>query len=370
MKKRSYNILLILVLIYTIVHRFLICKYLLKFNECLTSVFCLILLLVTYKLLGYRKTINNDNNKKIIKNVVIKLLLFFLFYYVIGFITGFLKNSYSTNIIDIIKNSIFILVIYICIELFRYMFISSNKDDKKYISLLTIVLIIFDTNLLIRFNTFNNIETIFSFITLSFLPTILNNVVLSYLTYTSNNFKASMIYRLVMELYIYIVPVVPDINDHINSLLLLLLPFSILISTSKVFVIKEEKPKKVKKSDYIFLGIIFILVLLIFGIGPFKMIGIETASMSPNYNIGDAVIINKYVDKNNLKENDVIAYYDENNKIIVHRIVKVNSDKTYITKGDMNNTSDNKYVKPDKVYGKVIFRIPYIAYPAVKLKGK
>ena len=370
MKKRSYNILLILVLLYTIIHRFLICKYLLKFNECLTSVFCLILLFLGYKLLGYRKTINNDTNKKIIKNVVIKLLLFFLIYYLIGFITGFLKNSYSINIIDIFKNSIFILVIYICIELFRYMFISADKDNKKYITLLTIVLIIFDTNLLIRFDSFNNIETIFNFITLSFLPTVLNNIALSYLTYTSNNFKASMIFRLVTELYIYIVPFVPDINDHINSLLLLILPFSMLISTSKVLVVKEEKNRKVKKSDYVFLGIILILVLLIFGIGPFKMIGIETASMSPNYNVGDAVIINKYVDKENLKENDVIAYYDDNDRIIIHRIIKVNSDKTYITKGDMNNTSDNKYVKPNKVYGKVILRIPYIAYPAVKLKGK
>ena len=100
------------------------------------------------------------------------------------------------------------------------------------------------------------------------------------------------------------------------------------------------------------------------------MIGIETASMSPNYNIGDAVIINKYVDKENLKENDVIAYYDDNDRIIIHRIIKVNSDKTYITKGDYNNTSDSKYVNKDDIYGKVILRIPFIAYPSVKLKGR
>ena len=370
MKKRSYYILLLLVLIYIIIHRFVICNYLLKFNECLTSVFCLLLLFLSYKLLGYRKTINNDTNKKITKILIIRLISFFIIYYGIGYVTGFLKNSYSMNILDIINNSVFILVIYLSIELFRYIFISSNKDNHNNIVLLTLVLIIFDANFLIRFDTFKNIETIFSYLIVAFLPCILNNILLSYLTYTTNNFKCSLIYRLVLELYVFIVPIMPDINDLTTSILFLFLPFSLLLSSSKEVTVKDETIKKGRKSDYVFIVIILCLIFIVFGIGPFKMLGIETASMTPNYNIGDAVIINKYIDKESLKENDVVAYYDDEGRIIVHRIIKINSDKSYITKGDMNNTADSKYVNPDKVYGKVIFRIPYIAYPAVKLREK
>ena len=370
MKKRSYYILLLLVLIYTIIYRVFICNYLLKFNECLTSVFSLLLLFLSYKLLGYRKTINNETNKRITKTVIIRLIAFFIIYYAVGYVTGFLKNSYSMNIFDIINNSVFILISYLSIELFRYIFISSNKENNKGIVLLTLVLILFDSNLLIRFDTFKNIESIFSYLIVYLLPCILNNILLSYLTYTTNNYKSSLIYRLLLELYIFIVPVVPDTNDLTTSILFLILPFSLLISSSKEVTIKEEKTKKSKKGDIIFIIILLFLISIVFGIGPFKMVGIETASMTPNFNVGDAVIINKFINKDELKENDVIAYYDKDNRLIVHRIIKINGDKTFITKGDMNNTADSKYVSKDQIYGKVIFRIPYIAYPAVKLREK
>ena len=90
--------------------------------------------------------------------------------------------------------------------------------------------------------------------------------------------------------------------------------------------------------------------------------------MTPTLNIGDAVIINKYVDKSKLKENDIIAY-KRDGVLIVHRIIKVNKDKTYETKGDYNNSSDYGYINSDAIFGKVIIKIPYLAYPAVKLRN-
>ena len=177
-----------------------------------------------------------------------------------------------------------------------------------------------------------------------------------------------------MELYVYFVPIEPDLNDYLKSVSTLVLPFLIFMISSRIYNIKAEENDKrfnnvVKKTDIPFILFIILFTCLVLGIGPLKIVGIESGSMKPNLNIGDAVIINKLYKVENLKENDIIAY-KRGDILIVHRIIKVNSDKTYITKGDYNNTSDSKYVNKDDIYGKVILRIPFIAYPSVKLKGR
>ena len=116
--------------------------------------------------------------------------------------------------------------------------------------------------------------------------------------------------------------------------------------------------------------IAIIIICMIMGIGPIKLIGIESPSMTPSIKKGDAVIIDKTYNKDKLKVNDVIAYIDKEDKIIVHRIININKDGTFITKGDLNNTSDKEYVKKDQIQGKVILTIPYIAYPSIVLRGE
>ena len=364
---KKYNALIFLLLGYVLLYRLIIYTKFLKFSESITAVFSILLLTISIILFGYRKIIRSEENRKINKIIVYKIVLFLIVCFISGFITGFLKSSYSLKPLGIINNIFFLFVTYSCIELFRYIIISGDKDNKKYIIIFNILLIIFDIILKIRFDTFNGIENSFSFITTVCLPVILNNILLTNLVLLTNSFKSSFIYRLFVELYIYMVPIIPDFNDYIKSLILLLLPFSILLSISKKNNI-EEKDNKIKKSDYIFILLVLVLFILIVGIGPFKMLGIETGSMTPNINVGDAVIINKNYDKDKLKEKDIIAYFDDSNRIIVHRIIKVNYDNTFITKGDFNNTADSKYISKDKIYGKVIFRIPYIAYPAIRLR--
>jgi len=62
---------------------------------------------------------------------------------------------------------------------------------------------------------------------------------------------------------------------------------------------------------------------------------------------------------------DVIVYSVEGiNAPIIHRIIKINDDGTYQTKGD-NNSGQLNYefsVKPEQIKGKVIFIIPKIGY--------
>ena len=374
MNRRSSNLLLLLLLfIYTLFYKFIVLNKLLKFNESITACFFLVLLFLSIVLLGYRKIKRDKASNNILKVTIFSLIIYFIVIYCAGLITGFLRSSYSKTFIGIFNNTFFIIISIVCTEIFRYIFISSNKDKINYIRLMTFLLIIFDISMLARMDSFSNIANIFTFISVTVLPCIMKNILCSYLCYSSN-YVSSLVYRLVMELYVYFVPIEPDLNDYLKSVSTLVLPFLIFMISSRIYNIKAEENDKrfnnvVKKTDIPFILFIILFTCLVLGIGPLKIVGIESGSMKPNLNIGDAVIINKLYKVENLKENDIIAY-KRGDILIVHRIIKVNSDKTYITKGDYNNTSDSKYVNKDDIYGKVILRIPFIAYPSVKLKGR
>ena len=92
--------------------------------------------------------------------------------------------------------------------------------------------------------------------------------------------------------------------------------------------------------------------------------------MEPAIKIGDAVLIDKTYDKEKLKAGDIIAFKDKEDIIVVHRISEINKDKTFKTKGDGNNSFDPDGVSKDRVIGKVILTIPYIAYPSIYLRGE
>ena len=54
----------------------------------------------------------------------------------------------------------------------------------------------------------------------------------------------------------------------------------------------------------------------------------------------DIVQIRKYRSQDDIKLYDVVAFHDNANRVIVHRIIEIKSDGTYITKGDSNNLTD------------------------------
>jgi signal peptidase len=356
-----------------IIYRIFVYPKLLSYAESITTSFSIILLTISILFLGFRKTINNKINTKAIKTVISFLIFYFLLTYGLGLSTGFLKNSYSLNLVAIFENIFNIAIMIFAIELFRYIFISTNKDKKTMTVLITILLILFEINIAVRYDSFESIEKIFRFVALTILPITMKNVLCSYLTYQTN-YKASLMYRLVMELHVYIVPIAPDLGDWATSIFELILPFVILMDYSRnVYNYNKSaehtfNKNNLKKSDIPFVIATIAIGMLVFGIGPYKMIGIETGSMTPALNVGDAVIISKNYDVEKIEEKDIIAYENENGVLVIHRVIKENTDGTYITKGDYNNVADTLYVKKEQIKGKVVIRIPYIAYPAKWLK--
>ena len=96
---------------------------------------------------------------------------------------------------------------------------------------------------------------------------------------------------------------------------------------------------------------------------------IVSPSMVPTINVQDAIIIQR-TDSDDLKQGDIISYMGRDpyysGKVITHRIIGIEEAEDgrllYRTKGDNNNVADATLVDEDDVYGKVLFRIPYLGY--------
>lgn len=97
----------------------------------------------------------------------------------------------------------------------------------------------------------------------------------------------------------------------------------------------------------------------VFGIKPMIVL---TGSMEAEIYAGDLALV-KEVDPSTLKENDIIAFRNEENKVTTHRIVEIVSEGTetlFRTKGDNNNVEDSNLVKTTSVEGIFVARIPKI----------
>ncbi len=107
------------------------------------------------------------------------------------------------------------------------------------------------------------------------------------------------------------------------------------------------------------------LVLSVFpmksGYGTFIVL---SGSMEPEIHTGSVVAVKT---QDEYKIGDVITFGEntKSKKPTTHRITEVNDSKEgniYTTKGDANNSEDQKTVKEDEILGRVFFSIPYIGY--------
>ena len=381
MKKNKLNRKLIIIngiLLYLLINRFVIMPNALVLSEGITSSFSIILMILAMNFFGYPKVITNENTKKFRNTTIIAIIIYFALIYMAGLFTGFLTNSYSLKPTSILNNIYNVLIFAVSIEIFRYVFINAkeNYNVKGYIYVITFLITLLETNLYMGDYAFSSISSGFKFITLVFLPILTKNIMCSYMA-AKTDYRTAILYRIILDLYVYFVPIQPDLSDFILSITTILLPYIILIYMTRInddnikvtiedYV--EEKKQIIKASDIPFFIFTIILACVILGIGPFKIIGIETGSMTPAIKVGDGVLINKMCDRDKLKEGNVIAYINDDNIVVVHRIYKINKDETFITKGDYNNSADAKYVSKEQVVGKVLFKIPYIAYPTIYFK--
>ena len=382
MSKRGIKntILLLIFSVYIAIYEYIVFfkntffrKYV-EYSEIINVSFLVCFLALAIYFLGYRRYKSSFDSKNITRSVLIYTFLSFVIMYGLGLAVGFLKNAYSRNILSMLRNLFIPTLVILLVEFIRYVVLWANKDKKILVVIFTFLLTLFELGTTIHVLPENDLEAIFNLFATVVIPVILKNAVMSYLCYHIG-YKVPMLYRVIMDLYIFVIPVVPDIGDYISSMVLIALPSVIYISA---FSYIDERKKEVEYFfendrftvwDIPIVVAILILAALVSGFFPHVLIGVGSDSMRPAIKKGDAVILEKVSSTKQLKKNDIIAYYnEEKNKIIIHRIEEIsttNGKTSYITKGDANNSTDTNVVLLKQIKGKVKLKIPYIAYPTV-----
>ena len=112
------------------------------------------------------------------------------------------------------------------------------------------------------------------------------------------------------------------------------------------------------------------------GVFPLYPNVILTGSMEPGIKPGDAVIIKKISEEEDIYKlavGDVINF-DRGEINITHRIIKIEEDSAgnlqFVTKGDNNKSEDVQPVMPNDINGTVIKTVPKVGILALLVKAR
>ena len=145
-----------------------------------------------------------------------------------------------------------------------------------------------------------------------------------------------------------------------------------VVEDTKEEVVKEKSMVK-KVFGWIGTGFLTLLVVIaswlcfdkfvlkhqvpsIFG---YSSLMVATGSMSGTIEEGDLIIIK---DTDDYKIGDIVTFFQDGDDIpTTHRIVnKSGEDGKWITKGDANNSFDERAIAPEEILGEVVLVIPYV----------
>lgn len=315
------------------------------------------------------------------KYATLLMVIFSMFYiaifYLLGLYFGFTKAKILLSISTILRIILPLSIIIISSEVLRRVFLSQKlqikiKSFKLDISpiLTFIAMIIIDILVYAEVYNLAKLDDFLTVLGFVFFASLSCNLLYNYIT-NRHGVKGIMIYRLVTVLFVYIIPITPNVYIFFRSFLRMLYPYIIYVIFEKLF--RKEKittAKTEQRREFIgntvFITLAALLVMLISCQFKYGIIVVGSESMTGALNKGDAVIFEKY--KNQPIENGQVIIFKYNDIQTIHRVVeiqKVNGEIRYYTKGDANARNDNEYRTDKDIYALVNLRVKYIGYPTL-----
>lgn len=363
-KIRLYVLQLVLILLLSIT---LFSNILLP-NKKIIALFLLMYMFIVKRKIG---SISNTSihKKEVNKYMFLFALLYLIIYYVIGYYVGYYKATYRFGLWTIINQILPIVLIIVSSEVLRSKFIS----DKDRISLIMTYIfgILIDFIIYANIYDLTNLSGFLEALGYVFFASIASNLLYNYVSYNFGIIP-NIIYRIIITIYLYIIPITPDVHIYFKSFARIVYPILIYITLANSY---EKKNKALairsKKTNNILMAITLILVLLFTMLISCKfkygLIVVGSSSMKEAMEKGDAILFNTKVNIDKLKEGKVILF-KKDDKIIIHRLIsidKINNEYRLYTKGDNNSDIDEGYVTKDNLYGVAELKIRKIGLPTL-----
>jgi signal peptidase len=204
----------------------------------------------------------------------------------------------------------------------------------------------------------------------NWLPLLMENLLASMLVLQAGP-KASLVYRGLLAAFWWFCPILPNLDWGLKAVIGCVVPVVGMMMVNRLALVRGQSKRHQDENSFplgwiLTATVCMILVWFAVGLFPFKPSVIPTGSMVPVFNPGDIAIVAK-VSSDNIKLGDIIEYRTETINI-VHRVIKIEKDGYFITKGDANNTADTEPVDPRNVTGKVVFNVPKVGWISIAVK--
>ena len=323
------------------------------------------------KILLNKTRILSIKKKDVFKLVALLGFIYVALLYTLGIYTGFYKSTIRFSFDTFIKYIIPITVIIISSEYIRKKFI--NYESKLSILFNYIIQIIIDLLVYANVYKFNSVDNVMLIIGYVLCASISSNLLYNFIA-KRYGVKPNIVYRLLTVLYVYIIPVTPDIYIFFLSFYRMFFPFLIYYllesfygETEEFSRIKENKILKIVSSMLFILLVLYIgLISCLFKYGALV---IGSGSMTGTINKGDVIIFSKDININDVEKGDIVVF-NKNDIKIVHRVIdkkEQGGEYRLYTKGDSNLQEDEGYVTEKELYGRVLNRIKNIGLPTIWL---
>ena len=234
------------------------------------NIILLLSLGIMYLMLGFEKD-RHRYTKDIILEIIIVLITFFLIYYIGGILIGFARNNNYWTINSLI-NIILPIVVFIFIkEILRYQLLVKSSESKILIILVCFFFILLDNVIPFASHVMGFNKETFLLVALTFIPSITENILCTYLD-LKLGYKPGICYLLIMHLYKYLLPVIPNPNEYLYSIIFLLLPLIVLLhikswfNKDRVQALVIESYRRRKNEVWGYMGLGLLVGLLVYGV--------------------------------------------------------------------------------------------------------
>lgn len=210
------------------------------------------LLIVSFFLCGYRRIDKRDYKYKILLIAGLAFVLQSILF-LIGTKTGYIANYSSIFKNYIEKNMVLTVFLIILVrEVVRYLILNVRAATKMQSILINVLLVVMcilvDISISTKIYTFTSFTLVYEFVALFLIPSAAKNILLNYLSIIGG-YPITYIYILIMDLYIYFIPVSPKLNMLLESVILLVFPYIVYnyvkkLNNKKTIIKKKEKRKK------------------------------------------------------------------------------------------------------------------------------
>jgi len=348
-----------------------------KISKQYLSIILLLLMILSKYLFKKNKIIKNAS-----KEVMILMIILGFLYVGIFYLFGLIFYKFNSQMIlfsfkTIINFIIPYTIIIISSEKLRFILLSQNgkirirNTNYDYSKGLTfIIMILIDLILYVgvyNLTVLNDLLALLGFISFASISCNL------FYNYYSKRFGSIgiIIYRMITILYVYIIPIIPNMYIYFRSFLRMLYPYLMYILLENTYCKSNFVGSyKLKKRNAVFITslivLMTILTMLISCQFRYGMLVVGSESMSGSLDKGDVTIFEKYHNQK-IKSGDIIIFnYDDIQ--IVHRVVdikSVNGIIRYYTKGDINKEKDPEYRTYKDIVGVSKIKIKYLGIPTL-----